>query len=130
MLQLLNIYPDIDVKKSALTVAKRHLWYLSERNVGLAFLDERISQIEKTNMTKHLEPQLPNETIRCDSLISQVDALKVVNDTAERGIAVIKKFNEWVRDEKQKQFLLRVIEHHRKVITKRTKQRITSFKVE
>ncbi|CAH1114433.1 unnamed protein product [Psylliodes chrysocephalus] len=40
MLQLLNIYPDGDVKKSTLTIAKRHLWYLSETNVGLAFLDE------------------------------------------------------------------------------------------
>ncbi|CAH1108377.1 unnamed protein product [Psylliodes chrysocephalus] len=43
MLQLLNIYPDIEVKESAPTVAKRHLWYLSETNVGLAFLDKRIS---------------------------------------------------------------------------------------
>ena len=55
MLQLLSTYPDADVKKSALTVAKRHLWYLSETNVGLAFFDERITQADKENMTKNLE---------------------------------------------------------------------------
>ncbi|CAH1108321.1 unnamed protein product [Psylliodes chrysocephalus] len=62
-----------------------------------------------------------NATDYCsDSLRNQVDALKVVNDTAERGIALIKKFNESVRDEQQKQLLLRVVEHHRKVVIKRT----------
>lgn len=60
-----------------------------------------------------------------DSLREKVNALKVVNDTAERGIALIKKFNESVKDEQQKQFLLKVVEHHRKAVTKRT-----SFKVE
>ena len=44
-------------KKSALTVAKRHLWYLSETNVGLAFLDECITQAVKENMTKNFEPK-------------------------------------------------------------------------
>ncbi|CAH1105830.1 unnamed protein product [Psylliodes chrysocephalus] len=136
VLQLLNICPDINVKKSAFTV------YLLDTNVGLAFLDERISQIEKENMTKHLESKPPNKkeikrldgenlafkekdlshfitgksemffklfgihnvTEYCsDSLRSQVD------DTAERGIALIKQFNESVRDEQQKQFLLRVV---------------------
>lgn len=169
MLQLLSTYPDAEVKKSALTVAKRHLWYLSETNVGLAFLDERITQTEKENMTKNLETKpskkkelkrlegknldfegkdlshfvtnktktffelfgIHDATEYCsDSLRSQVNALKVVNDTAERGIALIKKFNESVRDEQQKQFLLRVVEHHRKVVTKRTKEGIASFKVD
>lgn len=65
-----------------------------------------------------------------DSLRSHVNALKFVNDTAERGIALIKKYNESVRAEQQKQFLLRVVEHHRKVVTRRTKQGIASFKVD
>lgn len=51
----LSTYPDADVKKCALTVAKRHHWYLSETNVGLAFLDERITQAVKENTTKNLE---------------------------------------------------------------------------
>ncbi|CAH0561738.1 unnamed protein product [Brassicogethes aeneus] len=55
MLQLLSTYPDANVRKSALTVARRHLWYLSETNVGLAFFDERITHAVKENMTKYLE---------------------------------------------------------------------------
>ncbi|CAH1112989.1 unnamed protein product [Psylliodes chrysocephalus] len=70
LLQLLNIYPDIDVNKSVLIVAKRHLWYRSETNLGLVFLNERISQIKKENMTKHLETKPPNknEMKRLDGL--------------------------------------------------------------
>lgn len=158
---ILSIYPDVEIKKSALAVAKRHLWYLSEINVGLAFSDERLTQAEKENMFKSLENQpakkkdmqkLEGKTLvfdgkdlshfvtaktkmffglfgiqdkteyYSDSLREKVKALKEVNDTAERGIALIKQ--------QQKQFLLRVVEHHRKAVTKRTKERISSFKVE
>lgn len=50
MLQLLSSYTDADVKNNTLTVAKRRLWNLSETDMGLAFLDERITQTEKENM--------------------------------------------------------------------------------
>ncbi|CAH1114474.1 unnamed protein product [Psylliodes chrysocephalus] len=68
LIYLLNIYPGVYVKKNALTVAKKHLRYLSETIVGLAFLNERISQIEKENMMKHLEtkPQNKKEMKRLD----------------------------------------------------------------
>ena len=33
-LELLNSYPDTDIKACTKEVAKRHLWYLSETNVG------------------------------------------------------------------------------------------------
>ncbi|XP_077155302.1 uncharacterized protein LOC143817697 [Ranitomeya variabilis] len=147
MLQLLQYYPDKDVRESALTVAKRHIWYLSETNIGLAFLDERIGQAEKDKMFENLrmKPAKKKELKRLegknlvfegkdlsdfvtsktktffelfgihnveeycsDTLRSSVNALKVVNDTVERGIAMIKKFNNSIRDEQQKQFLLRV----------------------
>lgn len=55
MLQLLNSYPDADVKKSAIMVAKRFLWYLSEINIGLAYFDERITEDVKEKMMKNLE---------------------------------------------------------------------------
>ncbi|GBN54102.1 hypothetical protein AVEN_69433-1 [Araneus ventricosus] len=110
-------------------VAERHLWYLSETKVGLAFLDEHITQADKENVTKNLEttPAKKKEMKRLegkkiffegkdlshfvsnktkmffelfvihgvteyfsDSLRSHVDALKAANDTAERGIALIK----------------------------------------
>lgn len=47
MLLLLGTYPDADVKKSVLTLARRHFWFLLETNVELAFLDERITQAVK-----------------------------------------------------------------------------------
>jgi hypothetical protein len=64
-----------------------------------------------------------------DAPRSSINSLRVVNDTAERGIGLIKKFNDSVRDEQQKQFLLRIVEHHRKVVTKRTKAGIASYKL-
>lgn len=40
--------------------------------------------------------------------------LKVVNDSAERGIALIEKYNQCLtKDEEQKQFLLRFVQSHR-----------------
>lgn len=44
ILQLLSIYSDANVKK-VLTAVKRHLCYLSEINISLAFLDERINYL-------------------------------------------------------------------------------------
>lgn len=41
--------------------------------------------------------------------------LKVVNDCAERGIALINKFNSSItKNEEQKQYLLRAVDLHRK----------------
>ena len=40
--------------------------------------------------------------------------LPCVNDCAERGVALIQQFNETTKDEVQKQYLLQVVEKHRK----------------
>lgn len=63
-----------------------------------------------------------------DTLRNSINALKVVNDPAERGVALIKKFNASVRDEQQKHFLLRIVEHHRKVVSKGTKAGVATYK--
>ena len=43
-----------------------------------------------------------------------VHSLKVVNDTAERGVKLIQDFNAILtKSEEQKQFLLQVVKHHR-----------------
>ena len=48
--------------------------------------------------------------------------LQVVNDIAERGIALIKTFNPIVtKHEEQMQFLLQIVEQHRKDVPKSTK---------
>jgi len=47
-------------------------------------------------------------------LHERVKMLRVVNDSAERGIALIKKYNQSpTKDEEQKQFLLRFVQSHR-----------------
>ena len=49
--------------------------------------------------------------------------LKVVNDTAERGVALMSKFNKLItNDEEQKQYLLKVISAHRQKYTKTVKK--------
>lgn len=61
--------------------------------------------------------------------------LKVTNDVAERGVALIQKFNNsFTKDEEQKQFALQIIRNHRKThpnpnkntSCKNTKQRKTT----
>ena len=47
-------------------------------------------------------------------LSERVKMLKVVNDSAERGIALIEKYNQCLtKNEEQKQFLLRFVQSHR-----------------
>lgn len=44
-----------------------------------------------------------------------MDGFKVVNDIAEKGIKLIQDFNSYfTKDEKQKQFLLKVASEYRK----------------
>lgn len=45
----------------------------------------------------------------------KVKCLKIINDCAERGVALISEYNQLItKDEEQKQFLLQVVEAHRK----------------
>lgn len=57
--------------------------------------------------------------------------IKVVNDCAERGIALITKFNTTItKDEQQKQYLLRVVALHRKKFPEASKSNIMSMSCE
>ena len=58
----------------------------------------------------------------------RVDGLKVVNDSAERAIALIKRFQKSVNNEEQKQFLLRVVNSHREAVPKRTKAQCIEYR--
>ena len=151
--------------KVALNALQRHLWYLSEELVGLAFFDERISYQDKRKMVEKLDtPErkglkrlerknlsltalhdcttertrrvfdaiLPNGQEKSLTFLAMdpskweddatyqefKNALKgmtVVNDTAERAIALATNFNKCLtRDESQKQYLLKLVAKHRK----------------
>ena len=47
-----------------------------------------------------------------------VNNLTCINDCAERGIALIQQFNSSTKNEAQRQYLLQVVEHHRRAFSK------------
>ena len=63
----------------------------------------------------------------CKTVLSEI---KVVNDLAERGVALIQQYNNCLtRSEEQKQYLLQVIEEHRKKFPSVSKKDIvTAYK--
>lgn len=67
----------------------------------------------------------PSEWLNDDTYgesLKIVQSVKVVNDAAERGVALIQEFNSSItRSEEQKQFLLQVIENHRREFVSPTK---------
>ncbi|KAK2725446.1 hypothetical protein QYM36_000064 [Artemia franciscana] len=61
--------------------------------------------------------KLASETVR---------SLKVVNDHAERGVALIQEYSSFItQDESQLQFLLQVVNEHRRVYPDRRKQTLS-----
>jgi len=62
-----------------------------------------------------------------EQALSLVTRLPCVNDCAERGIALIEKFNNTTKDENQKQYLLQVVEQHRKTFGKLTSQELANI---
>ena len=60
-------------------------------------------------------------------LCERVKMLKVVNDSAERGIALIKKYNQGLtKNEEQKQFLLRFVQNHRQTFPSSSKSELAT----
>ncbi|KAG0719488.1 hypothetical protein GWK47_050380 [Chionoecetes opilio] len=163
LLQALNEYPDKEVGVEGTRALFRHLWYLSEDLIALAFFDDRVEDGEKKRMLENLvrpaskkalkrlegkglrvtntttlsgfvtsrskrlfelltdRKEHPQNLLVDEALKNSVRALKVVNYSAERAIALIKQFAGAVKDEGQRQYLLRVVKHHRSEVSKRTK---------
>ena len=58
-------------------------------------------------------------------------SLKVINDLAERGVALIQEFNSSLtRNQEQKQYLLQVVENHRKKFSAPTKSSAVDAKLQ
>jgi hypothetical protein len=63
----------------------------------------------------HLHPSIWNTNDDYIRGRCKVHNLKVVNDAAERGVALVQSFNAIITNqEEQKQYLLQVVEQHRK----------------
>ena len=68
------------------------------------------------------DPETWEEDDSFRKLKESVMRMKVVNDTAEHGLAQIQKYNDTItKNEHQKQFLLRFIQRHRKLYPTSTK---------
>jgi hypothetical protein len=166
---------DPEISKAAKSVLARHMWYLSDECVGLAFFSDLVSSNEKEKMVSALAKEPENaRNVRGDSNkvneemcladfvntrskklferfdidmsflssppsqwdeieayqvgMSQMQKLRVVNDTAERGVKLFKEFNTLLtKDEQEKQFLLQVVEANRKTVpTEATKSGVIS----
>ena len=73
-----------------------------------------ILELPKTFLERPVETWKDDQTFKV--ACNTVNALTVVNDGAERGVKLIQDFNEILtKDEGQKQFLLQVIQEHRKL---------------
>jgi hypothetical protein len=72
-----------------------------------------------------LPPEAWNDDKDFQACIEVVGSLKVVNNSAERGVKLIQDFNDVLtKDEDQKQFLLQIVQEHRKLYPDSNKQTI------
>ncbi|KAG0727887.1 hypothetical protein GWK47_033694 [Chionoecetes opilio] len=168
-LEILKTYPDQTVAKAAEQALRRHLWYVSEENAGLAFFDSRIDVEEKKQMVKALDkPASKKElkrlegkkmtmsfslssfvTSKTQSFFQKLDSdegflakdpalweeddrfkdarkralgLRVVNDAAERGIALVQRYLGSTKSAAQEKYLLQLVHHHRKLVGREKKE--------
>ncbi|KAG0710732.1 hypothetical protein GWK47_022217 [Chionoecetes opilio] len=178
-LEILKTYPDQTVAKAAEQALRRHLWYVSKENAGLAFFDSRIDVEEKKQMVKALDkpaskkelkrlegkkmtissslssfvttktrsffqklnadegflaedPSLWEEDDRFKDARKRARGLRVVNDAAERGIALVQRYLGSTKSAAQEKYLLQLVHHHRKLVggkRRRTfKRRLSEWK--
>lgn len=70
--------------------------------------------VEESRSFLSQDPEAWDADASYQKLNERVKMLMVVNDSAERGIALIEKYNQSLtKDEEQKQFLLRFVQSHR-----------------
>lgn len=153
---------NLKIANAAFKTMSRHMWYLSEKLIGLAFFESTVSVEQKRAMVLSLdkiappnpprkitvdENKIANQELHhfvtkntreffkemqiCEDFLNKDPSfwteddnylkdqkrlwdLKVVNDAAERGVALIQNYNAILTNqEKEKQYLLQVIEKHR-----------------
>lgn len=171
LIKIMLRYPDQELAVMVMKSFSRHLWYLSEDLVSLAFFDdwfeeknsmlEQLSKPGKWSVMKRLEgkefhftdtatlssyvtPRSKHlfqlwmdsdvddvqELIQDETLSRRVKALKVISNSAESAIALIRKFNSFVKDETQKKFLIQITHYQHQMMPKRTKAACSSYDVQ
>ena len=165
LLKTMAGYEDKSLAKTLVSgFARRHLWYLSESLVPLAFFDESLPPQRKRAMVEALtsnegsedltkravidpsadmtqktladfvttssrmffvtlgiddgfletDPAKWNDDPRYVAAAEKVNGIRVMNDFAERGVALMEAYNlTLTKDEDQRQYILQVVEAHR-----------------
>lgn len=73
-----------------------------------------------------VEPDVWESRADYQAATDVVRAMKVVNDSAERGVALMQQFNQILtKNEEQKQFLLQVVEQHQRLFPNSLKKTVT-----
>jgi hypothetical protein len=120
MCNLESNLPDRSLTETALTAWKRHLWYVSEEMVGLAFFDEQVSLTEKNAMIQNLKRSAKKKAFKRPEgknfspkqPLSQFVTAKTMNifaallpDGTEQAKQFLEKSpQEWEEDNVYKQF--------------------------
>ena len=86
---------------------------ISQLRLSRTFFD--VTMIDDSFLS--LPPSEWPSTAAYTDAATTVSKLVCVNDCAERGVALIQDFNSATKDKMQKQFLLQVVEQHRKYFT-------------
>ena len=109
--------------KTDKSCADRKRWIPKEGEIQSTSLIDLASSLSlrflKSLRIKDTFVELPPEQWEDDTGFQEgrmkLEMLKVVNDGAERGVAMITTFNDtFAKDEETKQALLQVVEHHRR----------------
>ncbi|KAL4126641.1 hypothetical protein QTP88_010853 [Uroleucon formosanum] len=139
-LKKLELYEinDKEVAEKVIMKFINHLWYLSKECAAFSIFDERLSIETRMKMAeKQKQPEKesqkrcyssnnvferfneyflkvqPNEWPNVEEYEkgkSIIHFLKVVNDTAERGVKLMQEYNDkFTTNEDQKQFILQVV---------------------
>jgi hypothetical protein len=87
-----------------------------------------IQMMELPNGFLAVDPDLWEDRDDYKQAAETVESLKVVNDHAERGVALIQEYSGLITlDETQLQFLLQVVEDHRRMFPDSRKQTLSGL---
>lgn len=92
---------DVTNKDISYFITKKSLFLFDQFKLSYDFLDEN--------------PEQWDNNASCLHALTIFKNLQVVNDIAERGVALIEEYNQClIKDEDQHQYLLRIVANHRK----------------
>lgn len=84
-----------------------------------------ILEISHEFLKEHPRNWMKNETF--NNIIEQIRNIKVVNDLGERMVSLMSEYNNVITtQEDQRQYMLQVVEHHRKTVSLNTKSNIVA----